>query len=160
LPALGIADRNSLAGIVRAHQQAVETGVRLVVGCRLDLRDGTVLLVYPIGRAAYAQLCRLLTLGKGRAGKGKCDLCWQDVATHGQGLLAILVPDAADAGLAASLRRLRQGFGDRAYLVFTVRHRPGDVVRLRELADLAQAARVSTVATGGVLYHVPQRRIL
>jgi error-prone DNA polymerase len=44
----------------------------------------------------------LLTLGKGRAGKRKCDLGWQDVATHGQGLLAILVPDAADA-LAADL---------------------------------------------------------
>jgi len=102
LPALGIADRNSLAGIVRAHQQAGETGVRLVVGCRLDLRDGTALLVYPTDRPAYAQLCRLLTLGKGRAGKGKCDLGWQDVATHGQGLLAILVPDAADA-LAADL---------------------------------------------------------
>jgi len=58
LSALGIAVRNSLAGIVRAHQQAGESGVRLVVGCRLDLRDGTALLIYPTNRAAYAQLCR------------------------------------------------------------------------------------------------------
>ena len=59
LPALGIADRNSLAGIVRAHEAARETGVRLVVGCRLDLTDGTSLLVYPTDRPAYARLCRL-----------------------------------------------------------------------------------------------------
>ena len=160
LPALGIADRNTLAGIVRAHRQAVATGVRLVVGCRLDLRDGSALLLYPTDRAAYSRLCRLLTLGKGRAGKGKCDLGWQDVAIHGEGLLAILLPDAADAELAARLARLRRDFGDRAYLALTLRRRPGDAVRLRELADLAQAARVPTVATGDVLYHVAQRRIL
>ena len=160
LAALGITDRNSLAGIVRAHQRAAETGVRLVVGCRLDLRDGTALLVYPTDRPAYSRLCRLLTLGKARAGKGKCDLSWQDLAVHAEGMIAILVPDAADAELAARLARLRRDFGDRAYLALTLRRRPGDAVRLRELSDMAQAARVPTVATGDVLYHVPQRRIL
>ena len=160
LPALGITDRNSLAGIVRAHRQADETGIRVVVGCRLDLRDGTALLVYPTDRPAYSRLCRLLTLGKGRAGKGKCDLCWQDFAADGQGLLAILLPEAADAELAARLGRLRRDFGDLAYLALTLRRRPGDAVRLRQLADMAQAARVETVATGDVLYHVPGRRIL
>ena len=79
LPALGIADRHSLAGIVRAHEAAKITGVRAIIGCRLDLDDGTVLLVYPTDRAAYGRLCRLLTLGKGRAGKGGCSLGWSDV---------------------------------------------------------------------------------
>jgi error-prone DNA polymerase len=46
IKALAIADRNSLAGIVRAHEAAKVTGVRLVVGCRLDLADGTSVLVY------------------------------------------------------------------------------------------------------------------
>ena len=55
---------SSLAGIVRAHEAAQETGVRLVVGCRLDLTNGTSLLVYPTGRAAYARLSRLPGLGK------------------------------------------------------------------------------------------------
>ena len=114
IAALGTTDRNSLAGIVRAHRCAAETGIRLVVGCRLDLRDGTALLVYPSDRAAYSRLCRLLTLGKRRAGKGKCDLGWQDLAADGQGLLAILLPDEADAELAARLGRLRQDFGDLA----------------------------------------------
>src|SRR5215203_1962919 len=83
VPALGVIDRNSLAGIVRAHEAAKVTGVRLVVGCRLDVEDGTALLVYPTNRAAYSRLCRLLSIGKGRAGKGACRLRWEDVAEWG-----------------------------------------------------------------------------
>ena len=64
--AIAITDRNSFAGIVRAHHVAKEVGIRLVVGCRLDLRDGTSLLAYPEDRAAYGWLTRLLTLGKRR----------------------------------------------------------------------------------------------
>ena len=71
IEALAIVDRNSLAGIVRAHEAAEVTGVRLIVGCRLDLEDFPSLLVYPTDRAAYGRLCRLLTLGKGRAGQGQ-----------------------------------------------------------------------------------------
>ena len=63
IEALGIVDRNSLAGIVRAHEAATATGVRLVAGARLDLADGISVLAYPTGRAAYARLCRLLPLG-------------------------------------------------------------------------------------------------
>jgi error-prone DNA polymerase len=96
ISALGITDRNSLAGIVRAHEAAEVTGVRAVIGCRLDLTDGAALLVYPMDRAAYGQLCRLLTLGKARAGKGGCALSWQDVVAHGEGLIAMLVPARPD----------------------------------------------------------------
>src|SRR3546814_16618639 len=68
LDALAITDRNTLAGIVRAHEAAKLAGVRLIVGCRLDLSEGQSLLVYPMNRAGYARLCRLLSQGKiGRA---------------------------------------------------------------------------------------------
>lgn len=160
LPALGITDRNSLAGIVRCHQRAEEAGVRMLVGCRLDLTDGTSLLVYPQDRPGYSRLCRLLSLGKGRAGKGACELAWQDVAVHGEGSLAVLLPDQGDDALRSSLARLRADFGDRAYVALTLHRRPGDAVRLHHLAEAAAAARVATVATGDVLYHAPQRRIL
>src|SRR5580692_13153907 len=93
IPALGITDRNSLAGIVRAHEAAKVTGVRLVVGCRLDLTDFPSLLVYPTDRAGYGRLCRLLTLGKTRAGKGKCALAFKDVEAWCAGLIGILVTD-------------------------------------------------------------------
>ena len=62
---LAVVDRNSLAGIVRAWEAARATGVRLVIGCRLDLTDGMSILVYPTDRPAYSRLCRLLSLGKG-----------------------------------------------------------------------------------------------
>src|SRR6266851_783139 len=100
IPALGITDRNSLAGMVRAHEAAKVTGVRLIVGCRLDLQCGTSLLVYPKDRAAYGRLCRVLTLGKTRAGKGQCHIDWPDVEAWQEGLLAILVPDEMTNDLA------------------------------------------------------------
>ncbi|HEY8289972.1 MAG TPA: error-prone DNA polymerase [Acetobacteraceae bacterium] len=156
MPALGITDRNSLAGIVRAHQRAQEAGVRLIVGCRLDLTDGMSVLVYPTDRPAYSRLTRLLTIGKGRAGKGACQLDWNDLVQYGNGLIAILC-----AGITAeNLRRLHADFGDRGYAALIRRRRPDEAVRLRTTADLAHAAHVATVATNDVLYHVPHRRIL
>src|ERR1700722_6381599 len=92
IKALGIVDRNSLAGLVRGHEAAKVTGVRLIVGCRLDLQCGTSLLVYPTDRPAYGRLCRFLTVGKRRASKGACHIDWADVAEWNAGLLAILLP--------------------------------------------------------------------
>jgi error-prone DNA polymerase len=160
LPALGVTDRNSLAGIVSAHRHSKDSGVRLVVGCRLDLADGAAVLVYPTDRSAYARLCRLLTIGKGRAGHRGWELFWDDLAAHAEGLLAILVPDQPDEELAARLPRLRADFGSRAHLALTLRRRSGDDVRLRALDDMARVARVAAVATGDVLYHAPERRTL
>lgn len=160
ISALGIVDRNSIAGIVRAYEAARTTGIRLVVGCRLDLNDGVSVLVYPTDRPAYARLCRLLSLGKKRAGKGKCHLEWPDLVAYGEGLIAILVPDAADETCALHLRRLREAFGDRAYMAFTLCQRPNDQLRLWELSNLAVAARVPTVVTNDVLFHEPGRQVM
>ena len=160
IEALGVVDRNSLAGIVRAFEAAKTTGVRLVVGCRLDLADGTSVLVYPTDRPAYARLCRLLSLGKGRAGKAKCHLEWADLVAYSEGLIAILVPDVADETCAMQLRRLRAAFWDRSYLALTLRRRPNDQLRLLELSNMAAAAKVGTVVTNDVLFHQPDRQIL
>jgi error-prone DNA polymerase len=158
--ALAVTDRNSLAGIVRAFEASNDTGVRLIVGCRLDLRCGMSVLVYPMDRAGYGRLCRLLSLGKARAGKGACHLDWADVADHAQGLLAVLVPDMADDDCALRLRRMREVFGDRAYLALTLRRRPNDPLRLHRLSLLAARAGVPTVVTNDVLFHDPDCRIL
>ena len=160
IEALGIADRNSLAGMVRAHEAAKETGVRLVVGCRLDLSCGMAVLVYPTDRAAYARLCRLLSLGKKRAGKGGCHLEWDDLVAASEGLIAVFVPDDADETCALHLRRLGKTFGDRAYMALTLRRRPNDQLRLWRLAAMADEAGVAAVVTNDVLYHAPERRIL
>jgi len=160
IEALGIVDRNSLAGVVRAFEAAKTTGIRLVVGCRLDLVDGMSVLVYPTDRPAYARLCRLLSLGKARAGKAKCHLEWPDLAAYGEGLIAVLVPDKADETCAMQLRRLREVFGDRAYMAVTLRRRPNDQLRLWELSNMAAAARIATVVTNDVLFHEPARQVL
>ncbi|TYR36428.1 error-prone DNA polymerase [Mesorhizobium microcysteis] len=160
IEALAVVDRNSLAGIVRAHEAAKATGVRLIVGCRLDLADGMSVLVYPTDRPAYSRLCRLLSLGKGRAGKAKCHLEWDDVVAYGEGLIAVLVPDEADDLCAVRLRWLREAFGDRAYLALTLRRRPNDQLRLHDLSNLATAMSVRHVITNDVLFHEPARRMM
>src|SRR6202051_2554138 len=126
IEALGIVDRNSLAGLVRAHEAAKATGVRLIPGCRLDLQCGTSLLVYPTDRPAYGRLCRLLSVGKGRAGKGQCHIDWPDVEAWNEGLLAVLLPDDLSRELAGELTRLRRVFGDRAYCALTRRFLPAE----------------------------------
>ncbi len=160
IEALAVVDRNSLAGIVRAHETAKATGVRLVVGCRLDLADAPPILVYPTDRPAYSRLCRLLSLGKQRAGKAKCDLRWSDLVAYGDGLIAVLVPDMADEDCGFHLSRLRDAFGDRAYMALTLRRRPNDQLRLHDLSNLAARMRVETVVTNDILFHEPSRRVL
>jgi error-prone DNA polymerase len=160
LPALGVVDRNSVAGIVRAWEAAKATGVRMVAGCRLDLADGTSLLVYPTDRPAWSRLTRLLSIGKARAGKGACELHWTDVEAHAEGLVAIHLPEAADEANAALLGRAAALFGDRAYQALTLRRRPGDALRIHQLDAQGRAAGVRSVACGDVLYHSPERRML
>src|ERR1700676_1821966 len=72
--AIGITDRNSLAGIVRAHVAAKSAGMRFLPACRLDLLDGPGLLAYPTNVDGYSQLSGLLTTGNLRAEKGDCHL--------------------------------------------------------------------------------------
>lgn len=160
LPAVGIVDRNSVAGLVRAWDAEKVTGVRSIPGCRLDLTDGTALLVYPTDRAAYGNLCRMLSVGKARAGKSACHLDWSDVEEWNAGLIGVLSPESADGRTQAQLMRLSAIFGDRGYLALTLRRQPRDAIRLRDLVALADKARVATVATGDVLYHSPDRRML
>jgi error-prone DNA polymerase len=117
-------------------------------------------LVYPMNRPAYARLCRMLTIGKRRAGKGACLLNWEDLVANGEDLLIILIPDEADGNCAAQLAKLQQAFTGRAYMALTLRRRPNDQLRLHELSNLAAFAKVLTVVTNDVLYHDPERRML
>src|SRR6195952_4802942 len=160
MEALAVTDLNSLSGIVRAHEAARTTSVRLIVGCRLRLRDGSELLVYPKDRPAYARLCRLLSVGKGRAGKAKCDLTWEDVGNWSEGLIAILVPDRPNAALRTRLKRLKTIWPEDGYCALTLRRRPGDALRLHQVAQMAAEFGVLPVVTNDVLFHEPGRRVL
>jgi error-prone DNA polymerase len=159
--AIAITDRNSVAGLVRAHQAARTARIRLVVGVRLDLTDGTSLLAYPQDRAAYGRLTRLLTLGKRRAPKGECHLEYADVVTYGEGqIIVALPPDDGSGDIAALATRIAADFRDRAYLAAHHLYRGDDAGRLARLAAIAAKTGLPLVAMGDVLYHVPERRPL
>ena len=158
--ALGVADWNTVGGLVRAWDAQKATGVRLIPGARIDVEDGRSLLLYPTDRPAWSRLTRLLTLGKSRAGKGACALGWSDVADRAEGIVAILLPDEADAIAQAHLAELAEAFGRRAYLGLGFRRRPDDHARLHALAAMARTAKVQPVALGDILYHAPDARLL
>ena len=92
LAAIGIADRNTLAGIVRAHVAAKEHNLRLLVGARLVLRDGFEAICYPANRDAYGKLAGLLTVGNRRAPKGECYLDFEDLHALGTEQRFIVMP--------------------------------------------------------------------
>ena len=96
LAGISVTDRNSLAGVVRAHMAAKEVGLAFAPGCRLVFADGTPdILVWPRDRLAYGRLCELLTAGKRRAPKGECHLGLDDLLEHGEGLImAVVLPPA------------------------------------------------------------------
>jgi error-prone DNA polymerase len=158
--ALGLADRGSVAGVVRGWDGQKATGCRMIPGARVDLVDGRALLLYPMNKAAWSRLTRLLSVGKARGGKGFCILEWSDVVAHAEGMVAILIPDMPVGSVAAWLADLGNSFGDRGYCALSFRRRPDDIARLHALDALARAAGVRSVATGDVLYHAAERRPL
>ena len=161
LAAIAVTDRNSLAGVVRAHQQAVATGLRLVVGCRLDLSEGISLLCWPTDRAAYARLSSLLTHGKRQAAKGGCVLTLDDVLAHDEGqVLALIPPETPDPTFAGLARRLAPRWRHRLHLVLNHRYAGDDAARLGRLGELARDCGIRPLATNDVHYHHPGRRPL
>src|SRR5215468_6064636 len=107
LAGIGVADRNSVAGVVRAHIKAQEDGLKLAVGARLVFADGTPdILAYPQDRRAWGRLTRLLSVGKSRADKGECLLYVEDLIEYidGQNLI-VMPPERIDDALPALLAR-------------------------------------------------------
>jgi error-prone DNA polymerase len=169
LSAIGIADHNTLAGIVRAYSELENPDVRhrakLLIGARIVFIDGTPdILVYPRDRAAYGRLCQLLTRGKigDDIEKGECLLKFSDLLEFAEGqLLVLALPHRFDAAAAAdTLERLKQSGADGVWLAASLLYRGDDRRRLSQLHRLALAAKVPLLATNEVLYHHPERRPL
>ncbi|MEE8276716.1 MAG: error-prone DNA polymerase [Alphaproteobacteria bacterium] len=163
--AIAVTDRNTLAGVVRAHLGAREAGIRLLVGARLDLEDAPSLLCFPTDRVAYGRLARLLTLGKRRTEKGQCRLVRADVLAHGEGQVFVVLPPDDLAGIAGEdfadqLRIYARAFAGRCYLAGQHLYRGDDGRRLASLAALATETGAPLVATNDVHAHAPERRPL
>jgi error-prone DNA polymerase len=166
LGAIAIADRNTLAGIVRAHVAAREASLRLVVGARLDFTDAASVLAFPTDRAAYGRLAQLLTDGKRRAKKGECRLTLSDLLALGEGqrLVALppmaLAPERPGAAFKAELEALAARFPGSVSLAAHHLYRGDDARRIADLAALAAAAGTPLLATNDVHAHVAARRPL
>ncbi len=160
--AIAITDRNSLAGIVRAHVAAREHGIQLIVGAEITPADGLPIVLLAPTRSAYARLCRLITRGRLRVPKGACDLRVADLADLGDELIGIAVPGdfppAADE--LACLRAYRDLLAERLYLAATLTRDVPDVERLARLEAVSRAAGAPLIATNAVHYHAPERRYL
>ncbi|MFG1428777.1 error-prone DNA polymerase [Roseixanthobacter glucoisosaccharinicivorans] len=159
---IGIADRNTLAGVVRAHSMAKTLDFPLAIGARLVFCDGTPdILAYPIDRPAYGRLCRLLTTGNMRAEKGDCRLTRADLLDFQEGLcLAVLPPRRPPDTFTTFLSQLKEAAPDRLWLAAALAHGGDDARRLARLADLARRARLPVLAVGDALYHAPEQRPL
>lgn len=161
LSAIGVADRNTLAGVVRAHIAAKEIGLRLLVGARLVPKEGPEFICYPQDRAAYGRLSKLLTQGKLNAEKGACDISLKDILAHAEGQVFIaLPPTKLDQPFKTVLEQFRAHCGDRLYLAARYTYQGRNRERLAQLADFGAKCGVPITAINDVLYHVPERRPL
>ena len=172
IPVIGIADHNTLAGVVRAYKELGNPEVtrkpKLLIGSRLIFIDGTPdIFVYPRDRAAYGRLCQLLTRGKRgddikRIEKGECLLTLDGLLEYAEGqLLVLTLPHRFEpAGAEKILARLKASSADGVWLAASLLYRGDDKRRLVRLHGIAAKARLPLLATNEVLYHEPERRPL
>ncbi len=162
---IGIADRNSVAGVVRAwaflkelqvRQPEIVANFRLVVGARLVFADGTPdIIAYPTTRHGWGRLTRLLSTGNLRAQKGDCILHLEDLLGHCDDLLLI-----ATGGDAALLHKLKQARRKSVWLAATMSRSGVDARRLSERERLSAATGVPLLATNDALYATVTQRPL
>ncbi|MCF1709252.1 error-prone DNA polymerase [Tabrizicola sp. J26] len=161
--ALGVADLNTMAGVVRLHSAARKAGLRPVIGCRLQLTTGETFLAYPRDRAAYSRLCRLLSKGKMNdtqgnwQAKGLCDISLADLADHAEGVQLIVLPDE---GLHRRLPGLVRRLPTLQHIAVSYLYRGDDRARINRLDRLARTHGLGILATNDVHYHAPDRRPL
>ena len=164
---IGIADRNTLAGIVRAHVAAKAKGMRIIPGCRLDLLNGPSLLAYPTNKEGYSQLCALLTIGNLRAQKAECHLKKADVYEYSKGIKFIIVPPPALNTSFDFETEFKEVVGEHAealhnnlYLAVSRSYMGDDAKRSFLLSELSAFYGVPLIATNDVHYHDHARREL
>ncbi len=156
--ALAITDECTLAGIVRAWEAARESGMALIVGSELRLLDGPKLVLLAADHDAYTALCRLITIARRAAPKGRYALRRDQLVDLPPGLLALWVPDAVDA--VADGQWVAATFPGRSWLAVELHRGPDDAARLAALQRLAATLGLPAVAAGDVHMHVRRRRAL
>jgi len=174
LAALAVTDRNSLAGVVRAHVAAKEVGLKLLIGAEIVPVDGPALVLLATDRAAYGRLSRLITTGRRRARKGECRITMDDVAAHQEGLLCGIplscetrlrferrYQPGLDCNLSdTELLKTRDIFPGRCWGLAELHLGADDSVRLNQWLAQSQRLSIPLAAANDVHYHIPRRRPL
>lgn len=164
--ALGVADLNTMAGVVRLHAEAVKACMRPVIGTRLQLVTGEEFLAYPRNRAAYGRLCELLSKSKmhDQNGdwqlKGACDILLADLITYAHDVQLIAIPSDNLTNFELGLNRLVRMLPSLSHIAASYLYRGDDRARINYLDRLAQRHGLSILATNDVHYHAPDRRPL
>ena len=159
--AIGIADVNSLAGIVRAHVAARDHGIRLVVGARLAPVDGPQVIVHPTDRAGYESLSVLLSEANLRGSKAAPDLHFADFSRLAKSTaLLVMPPRHPDSSHATQLERIRDIAAGRVFAGAALYRDGGDEARLALLSEMAAAQGLPLTAVSDALYHHASRRPL
>ncbi|MEG5262673.1 error-prone DNA polymerase [Pseudomonas sp. JDS28PS106] len=160
--ALAITDECTLAGIVRAWQASLDTGLPLIVGSEIALEQGPKVVLLVESLAGYQALCRLITLARRRAPKGEYHSLRTDFMMSLEGLLAVWLPDPGQDPLDVHEQGewLGDMFGDRLWLGVELHCGPDDQQRLSRLQTLARNHGIAAVAMGDVHMHARGRRAL
>ena len=159
--AIGIADVNSLAGIVRAHVAARDHGIRLVVGARLAPVDGPQVIVHPTDRAGYESLSVLLSEANLRGSKAAPVLHLADFSRLAKSTaLLVMPPRHPDSSHATQLGRIRDIAAGRVFAGAALYRDGGDEARLALLSEMAAAQGLPLTAVSDALYHHASRRPL
>ena len=159
--AIGIADVNSLAGIVRAHVAARDHGIRLVVGARLAPVDGPQVIVHPTDRAGYESLSVLLSEANLRGSKAAPVLHLADFSRLAKSAaLLVMPPRHPDSSHATQLGRIRDIAAGRVFAGAALYRDGGDEARLALLSEMAAAQGLPLTAVSDALYHHASRRPL
>ncbi len=156
--ALAITDECSLAGIVRAHEAAKETGVRLVVGAEMQIEDGPKLVLLCQTLGGYQTLCQLITAARRRAKKGQYRCLHEDFPDNAAGLCCLLCQTSPTNE--TDIRWLKQVFLDRLWLALELHRGPDDEQVLADLQQQSIDHGLPLVAAGDVHMHVRRRRAL
>ncbi|SLN67568.1 Error-prone DNA polymerase [Roseovarius litorisediminis] len=134
---------------------------KLIVGCRLVLRDSSVdWIALPKDRTAYQRLTRLLTLGKRRAGKGECHLDLKDMFGACTGMILIALPRKGLQTATSHIQQVQRRFPGHVFLGAAPRYDGTDQAYLAACARLALKTSAPMVAVGDVLMHRASRRQL
>ncbi len=166
---LGIADRNSMAGLVRGTVACEQLGLRFLPGVRIApdaaLEQGFAAaewLAWPTDRAAYGRLCAMLSEARSHAEKGFCPIAPEAFRAGVEGCaLAAVAPERPDADFPARAREAARRLADRLArpLLLAVRHAARGDERAR-FDGLVRTTGLPLIAAGGARFHAADRRRL